>query len=91
LLRIPTAATPSVSIIFDSAGEVAASVADVAALESHLTAAALRSYSDQIRTARLLVIDGNLTVEAAAAAAEVAGAGGVPVMFEPISVPKAVR
>ncbi|KIY95766.1 hypothetical protein MNEG_12197 [Monoraphidium neglectum] len=55
LMRPHGAATPCVSIVFDSSGEVAASVADVAALERHLTPEALAGFSGDVARARLCV------------------------------------
>lgn len=63
----------------------------MAALEAHLSPAALSKFESEIRAAKLLVIDGNLSPAAGAAAAGAAAAAGVPVLFEPISAPKAVR
>ncbi|GBF93396.1 hypothetical protein Rsub_06434 [Raphidocelis subcapitata] len=91
LARVPGAATPSVSIVFDAAGEVAASVADAAALEAHLTPAALRAHAASVARAAMVVIDGNLSEAAAAEAARMASEAGAAVLFEPISVPKSVR
>ncbi|CAL8467484.1 g7022 [Coccomyxa elongata] len=88
--RIPGASTPSVSIIFDKGGEVAASVADVAALEEHLPAV-LAQHTSDIQSAPIIMLDGNLSPDALLEAAQLAEEGGVPVWYEPVSAPKAVR
>lgn len=85
------ARTATVSIVFDRGGEVAASVADVGVVEAHLTPALVARFEADVARARLVVIDGNLSEAAAAAAARAAAAGGAPVLFEPISAPKAAR
>ncbi|KAK9909674.1 hypothetical protein WJX75_005922 [Coccomyxa subellipsoidea] len=88
--RVPGASTPSVSIIFDNSGELAASVADVAALEEHLPAV-LRQHTADIQSAPLVILDGNLSPEALLEAAQMASEGGVPIWYEPVSAAKAVR
>ncbi|BDA42876.1 probable pseudouridine kinase at N-terminal half [Coccomyxa sp. Obi] len=88
--RIPGASTPSVSIIFDKGGEVAASVADVAALEEHLPAV-LGQHKADIQSALIIMLDGNLSPDALLEAAQLASDGGVPIWYEPVSAPKAAR
>lgn len=70
---------------------MAASVADVAAPAVELTPAVVQQHRSDIAAAQLLVLDANLQANTLAAAAEVAAAAGVPVLFEPVSVPKAPR
>jgi pseudouridine kinase len=84
-------ATPTVSIIFDRSGEVAACVADVELLELEVTSSALQRHAGLIQSAGMLVIDGNMAAEAVQAACRIARAAGVPVLFEPVSAPKAAR
>jgi pseudouridine kinase len=72
-------------------GEVAASVADVAAPAAELTPAVVQQHIADIAAAQLLILDANLQGPTLQAAACVAAAAGVPVLFEPVSVPKAPR
>lgn len=73
------------------AGEVAASVADVAAPTVELTPEVVQQHAAAIAAAQVLILDANLPAATLQAAVQVAGAAGVPVMFEPVSVPKAPR
>lgn len=72
-------------------GEVAASVADVAAPAIELTPAVVQKHRSDIAAAQLLILDANLQAATLEAAVQIAAAAGVPVMFEPVSVPKAPR
>ena len=72
-------------------GEVAASVADVAIAEHQLTPSVIMSCEPQIKGAKLLVLDANLSRESIQAASQVAALWSVPVLLEPVSVPKAAR
>lgn len=53
--------TPSVSIIFGSDGDVAASVADVTLLETALTPQVVKQHSRALHTAAIIVIDADLS------------------------------
>lgn len=77
--------------VLDRSGEVAACVADVAAPAAELTPDVVQQHLPAIQQAGLLVLDANLQQQALAAAAQAAAAAGVPVLFEPVSVPKSVR
>lgn len=72
-------------------GEVAASVADVAAPATELTPAVIQHHAADIAAAQLLILDANLQQETLQAAVRLAAAAGVPVLFEPVSLPKARR
>lgn len=63
IARVPGGATPTVSVVFDLAGEVAACVADVALLERELAQALLRTagVADALSAAPVLMLDGNLS------------------------------
>jgi len=87
LLLLPTT-TPATVL---RGGEVAASVADVAAPATELTPAVIQHHAADIAAAQLLVLDANLQQETLQAAVHLAAAAGVPVLFEPVSVPKARR
>jgi sugar/nucleoside kinase (ribokinase family) len=86
-------ATPTVSIIFDGRGDVAASMADVALLETALTPAVLQRFSAYIRASDVVLLDGDLSEAAIEAAARCAAAAPRPPLlwFEPVSAPKAAR
>eukprot|EP00879_Flechtneria_rotunda_P029486 GHRR01031895.1.p1 GENE.GHRR01031895.1~~GHRR01031895.1.p1 ORF type:complete len:331 (+),score=133.45 GHRR01031895.1:946-1938(+) len=90
LIRSSTASTPCVVSLLDRGGEIAASVADVAAAKQ-LTPTVLQQYKQQIKQAGLLVLDANFSPDTLAAAAHLAATAGVPVLYEPVSVPKSVR
>eukprot|EP00198_Chlamydomonas_reinhardtii_P002433 XP_001691769.1 predicted protein [Chlamydomonas reinhardtii] len=72
-------------------GEVAACVADVAAVEAHLTPERLADSAPQIQQACLLLAEANLSEGALEYVCRTAAAARVPVFIEPVSVPKAAR
>lgn len=75
-----------------STGEVAACVADVEAVESHLTPSLLTpKLASVLPNSCLLVVDTNLTEQALSVACRAAAAADVPVFLEPVSVPKSAR
>eukprot|EP00878_Enallax_costatus_P033766 GHUV01037321.1.p1 GENE.GHUV01037321.1~~GHUV01037321.1.p1 ORF type:complete len:329 (+),score=129.42 GHUV01037321.1:2786-3772(+) len=82
--------TASVVTLLDRTGEVAASVADVAAA-AYITPGVVQQHASAIQQAQLLILDANFDAATLAAAAEIAAAAGVPVLFEPVSIPKSVR
>jgi pseudouridine kinase len=94
ILSVPGGATPCVSIIFDGGGDVAASVADVALLETQLTAAQLAAYTRDIENSYSVLIDGDLSQDAIKAVCSVIRncVGKRPLLFfEPVSAPKSMR
>lgn len=66
-------------------------MADVAAPAVELTPRVVQRHAADIAAAQLLVLDANLPASTLAAAVQVAANAGVPVLFEPVSVPKAPR
>ncbi|EFJ49304.1 hypothetical protein VOLCADRAFT_90096 [Volvox carteri f. nagariensis] len=91
LITLPGATTPCVSAMLDRGGEVAACVADVTAVERHLTPERLRECQPQIQQACMLLAEGNLSAEALEYISRTAALARVPVFLEPVSVPKATR
>ncbi|KAG2422599.1 hypothetical protein HXX76_010381 [Chlamydomonas incerta] len=91
LLTCPGAPTPCVSAVMDRGGEVAACVADVVAVEEHLTPQRLADSAQQIKQACLLLAEANLSAAALEYVCRTAAAARVPVFIEPVSVPKAAR
>ncbi len=88
-VRRDAARTGTYTALLDDTGELVAAVSDMAAADElvldstdlvrHLTGAAA------------VVLDGNLSTDAARAVAAAATAAGVPLAVEPVSVPKARR
>lgn len=62
-MRVAGGATPTVSVVFDLGGEVAACVADVSLLEGELAPPLLRAprVARVLAAASLLMLDGNLS------------------------------
>ncbi|XP_059076745.1 pseudouridine kinase [Cryptomeria japonica] len=89
--RCNNIATPIVSNIFDSEGELSAAVADVEAVEKALTAEWINQFSSYIGSAPLLMVDANLHPLALEAACNLAKESNTPVWLEPVSVAKSVR
>lgn len=82
--------TGTYTAVLDDTGELLVAVADMTAAEA-LGPADVEAARDAIAAAALLVVDGNLRPETVTAALDVADAAGVPVVVEPVSVPKARR
>lgn len=80
--------TGTYNAILDNTGELVVAVADMAATEQ-LSPLAVEAARDVIGSAKMLVVDGNVPPGSAARALEIAYAAGVPVLLEPVSVPKA--
>lgn len=78
--------TGTYTAVLDVDGELIVAISDMAAI-GELGANQLGKARDLISTAGVLVLDGNLTPEAIDGALDLAS--GVPVVFEPVSVPKA--
>ncbi|MEW5300073.1 MAG: hypothetical protein WDW36_003030 [Sanguina aurantia] len=91
VLMLPGVATSVVAAVMDKAGEVAACVADVMALEQSLTPERLKAFEPRMQKAAIVVIETNLGAPALEYVCTVAHASGVPVLLEPVSVPKAAR
>lgn len=80
--------TGSYTALLDHRGELVAGVADMSATDD---LAPGDVPADLVAAAAMLVLDGNLRVDTFAAARELARAAGVPVVVDPVSVPKATR
>ena len=91
ILRSKRASTPCVVAVLDRSGEVAACVADVVAPALELTPSVVQQHLQHRQQAGALVLDANLEADTLIAATQAAAAAGVPVLFEPVSVPKATR
>lgn len=86
--RLPGLATGTYTAVLGLDGELAVAVSDMAATDAlapeHLTA-------DQFAGASLVVVDGNLAPATLDRALALAETSAVPVVVEPVSVPKAAR
>ena len=80
--------TGTYTALLDADGELVAAVADMIATEQ-LAPADIDAAADAISSARLVVLDGNLSASTLARAADVAHAAGVRMVVEPVSAPKA--
>lgn len=86
-LELPTG---TYTAVLDASGELNVAVADMAATDS-IGPDAVTDAGDLIAAAGLVVVDANLGHATVAAAVERATAAGVPVVVDPVSVPKARR
>jgi pseudouridine kinase len=75
--------------LLDCDGELVSAVADMTAT-SALGPEEVNRARDVIATAGLVILDGNLDLEALDHAHDLAHASGVPTLLDPVSVPKAV-
>ncbi|KAJ1286229.1 hypothetical protein BS78_03G337200 [Paspalum vaginatum] len=91
ILQVHDVATPVVSNVFDSSGELIAGVASVGAVESFLIPSWICQFRHHITNAPLVMLDANLPPESLEAACIIAFESGVPVLFEPVSVVKSQR
>ena len=85
-----TLPTGSYTAVLDQDGELLVAVADMAATDT-ISPDTVQDLAPLIADAGLLVLDGNLLVESVRAALALAHASGVPVVIDPVSVPKATR
>ncbi|XP_042427937.1 pseudouridine kinase-like isoform X2 [Zingiber officinale] len=90
ILQEKSIATPVVTNIFDSYGELAAGVASVDAVEKFLTPYFVQQFQSYICSAPVLLLDANLHPQSLEFACRTAGSG-IPVWFEPVSVKKSTR
>ncbi|KAK9864466.1 hypothetical protein WJX84_008108 [Apatococcus fuscideae] len=86
----PGIATASCLTLVDADGEVAGAVADVAGMDC-LLPEDVRRHATNIQAAPLVLLDGNLPAGCLQEAASIASDAGVPVWYEPTSVPKSSR
>jgi pseudouridine kinase len=85
--RVPGITGTYVAVL-EATGELSVAVSDMAATES-LTADDVRAAGRAIATAGMVVLDGNLTRATLTTAWDLAVGAGVPVVLDPVSVPKA--
>ena len=85
-----TRPTGSYTAVLDQDGELLVAVADMAATDT-ITPETVQDLAPLIADAGLLVVDGNLSVESVRTALALADPSGVPVVLDPVSVPKAAR
>lgn len=88
LVRRVPGPTGTYVAVLDADGELTVAVSDMAATEA-LTPADVRAASEAIVAAGLVVLDGNLTRATLTAGWDLAVESGVPVVIDPVSVPKA--
>lgn len=90
MVRHSAPRTGSYTAVLDHQGELAVAVSDMGASDMvgpDAVVAARRA----VASAGLVVLDGNLRPDALAAALDLAGEAGVPVVLDPVSAPKARR
>jgi pseudouridine kinase len=85
--RVPGPTGTYVAVL-DADGELIVAVSDMAATEA-LTVSDVRAAEPDVATAGLVVLDGNLTRDCLLAGWDLAVTAGVPVVIDPVSVPKA--
>ncbi len=82
--------TGTYTAVLDADGELVVAVADMTATDE-LTPDDVRRLGTAVAAAALVVLDGNLSPGTVAAAADLAAEHDVPVVLDPVSVPKAER
>lgn len=90
VMRAEGVSTGTYTAVLDASGELLVAVASMAAIDA-LTPAVLQERRGTLRGAAWVVADGNLPEGTLAHLLTVAAGAGVPVVFEPVSVPKAAR
>lgn len=89
-LLSPHCATGTYTAVLDAAGELVIAVAAMDVTDE-LTPEVLRARRGVLAGAGWIVADGNLSAEALAQLLTLAAGNSTPVVFEPVSVPKAAR
>ncbi len=89
-VRVRPVRTGTYAAVLDTDGELVVAVADMVAADE-ITPLAIRAAREAMTLAGLIVIDGNPPVEALRHALAEAAEAGVPVVIDPVSVPKAAR
>lgn len=90
VLRTPDVATGTYTAVLDDRGELLVAVAAMSATDA-LTPAALQERRGALRGAAWVVADGNLPEATLSHLLTLAAEANAPVVFEPVSVPKAAR
>lgn len=90
VLRAPGVATGTYTAVLDASGELLVAVAAMEAMDA-LTPAAVQERRGALGGAAWAVADGNVPEATLAHVLSLAAGAGVPVVFEPVSVPKAAR
>jgi pseudouridine kinase len=83
-------ATGSYSVVFDESGEMVVAVSAMGAMDD-VTAESVDARRALIANARILLIDCNIPGDAMVRAAQIAQRNDVPILVEPVSVPKIQR
>ena len=82
--------TGTYAVVIDRHGEMVIGVADMRLIDA-ITPRFIARHKAQLAAARLLVADCNLSAEALAEIAKIAAKAQIPLIVEPVSVPKARR
>ena len=89
-VRVRPVATGTYAAILTPTGDLVAAIADIASAD-HITPLVVRAARDTIARAAFLIVEGNLSNETIATCLDEARLAGVPVLFDPVSAPKARR
>jgi pseudouridine kinase len=82
--------TGTYAVVIDRQGEMVIGVADMRLIDA-ITPRFIARHKAELAAARLLVADCNLSAEALAEVARIAARANIPLIIEPVSVPKAKR
>lgn len=82
--------TGTYTAVLDGAGDLVVAVSDMTGTDA-LGPAHVRQRGNVLTGASLIVVDGNLTAATVTAVLDLACGAGVPVVVDPVSVPKAAR
>lgn len=82
--------TGTYAVVIDRRGEMVIGVADMRLIDG-ITPRAVARHKTRLAAAKLLVADCNLTAETLAEIAKIAAKAGIPLIIEPVSVPKTKR
>lgn len=89
-VRRDAPSTGTYTAVLDAGGDLVVAIADMAATDA-LSPADVDAARDLISGAALLVLDGNLGPGTVGRALDLAAVGGIRVVLDPVSVPKAAR
>ena len=91
VLRDPSQRSAVYAALHDGDGELTAAIADMDIFDNVLSPGHVAQFAEHLKSAPAVVMDANPPVETMQAVGEICCEAGVPLWFEPTSIPKSLR